>query len=506
MSANDLPPAPRRPASRSRRRLAAGALGLALAGSACGAERARVPADLREATFNFTGDDASRLPHFRLLQDSANLRLARACVAGADLAALERLGVTDLRSRLDTLAAGRVIRLDGTRCGPGFPVFLGARRRALAREADAAAARLAPFAESLAARVDSLAGARRDVAFHLLWSRVMDDAWAVAWRRAFPRDSLPAVRWLALPERRLAVGTNYDQTVGDGSLALTWAPRFSEHLGPLADHSYELTLLAWRRPVSDDSARAILARFGVLDSLGGARLFAYPRGGPLDSALDALTRSYGERAAAAADWTEVGRRLETDPRDLFVILLHEIAYAVFERLAAAGRIDVPRVLTDGAPRAAAASLVSLVTGRAPRPADEARAAYIRNGWHGSAEVVRRLQLALRADAGDVQTRWTLGLSLYDVGRYAEAVKEFQQVSAAARRDSTLRSLADWSRLWVGHCYDALGQRSRALAVYRDVARTGDPAEQMMMSQYGIGPITPRAWAVSRLKTPFRAPR
>ena len=485
------------------RLLEAGALAAFLACPSCDRGTAAIPSDLGAATFSFSGSDASRVPRFGLLEDSTYRRLARACVAGETVRALERLGVADLRTHLDSLAAARVIRLDGARCEPGFPVFLGARRRALSREADAAAARLAPVVDSLAARVDSLAGGRRDIAFHLLWSRVMDDAWDTAWRRAFPRDSIPAVRWLALPERRFSVGTNYDQTVGDGSRAVTWAPRFMDHLGPLADHEYELTLLAWRRPVPDDSARAMLARFGVLDSLAGVRLFSYPRGGPLDSALDALAREYGDRAATAADWAEEGRRLATDPRDLFIILLHEVAYSSFERLADSGRLDVPRALAAGSPRTDAASLVSLVTGRPPRPADAAVAAYTRNGWHGSAEVVRRLRLALASDPRDVQTRWMLALSLYDIGRYAEAGAEFRRVTEAARRDTTFGTLVDWSRLWVGHCYDAVGQRSRALAIYRDVARAGDPAAQMMMGQYGIGPITAAAWAAQRLKAPFQ---
>jgi len=205
------------------------------------------------------------------------------------------------------------------------------------------------------------------------------------------------------------------------------------------------------------------------------------------------------------DWPDAGRRLETDPRDLFIILLHEIAYGVFERLAGAGRLQVPDVLTAGGPRTDAARLVSLVTGRAPGPGDEAMAAYTRNGWHGTPEIVQRLTTALAAAPGDVETRWTLALSLYDVGRYAEAATQFERVSVEARRDTTTRLFADWSRLWVAHCDDALGQRARALAIYRDVARTGEAAVQMMMGQYGIGPITARAWAELRLKSPFRAP-
>jgi tetratricopeptide (TPR) repeat protein len=501
-----MPSAPM-PRSRASRLLASGALVLSLACSACGGGGTGVPLDLPEATSFFSGGaDVSRVPRFRLLRDSTNHRIARACMAGADRRTLERLGVADLRARLDSLAAARVIRLEGERCEPGFPVFLGARRRALTRETEAAAARLEPFAESLAVQVDSLAGGRRDIAFHLLWSRVMDAAWDAAWRRAFPHDTLPVVRWLVAPERRLAVGTNSNQTVGGGSLAVTWAPAFKEHLKALADLGFELTKLGWQRPLSDDSARTVLAEFGVLDSLGASRLFAFPGDGPLDSALSGLARAYGERAASAANWTDVGHRLAIDPRDVFVIMLHEIAYSLFERLAATARLDVPRVLTQGSPRNDAVRLVSLMLGQPPRPADEALAAYLRNGWHGSDEVVRRLRLAVAADPGDVFLQWYLGLSLYDVGQYGDAIARFQRVRETARRDSSAQFLYDWSLIWVAHSYDALGQRDRAVSIYRELARTGEAEQQAMMGQYGIGPVTARAWAEQRMESPYRPPR
>ena len=89
--------------------------------------------------------------------------------------------------------------------------------------------------------------------------------------------------------------------------------------------------------------------------------------------------------------------------------------------------------------------------------------------------------------------------------FEDAVGAFEWVTAAARRDSSAQLLYDWSRIWVGHAYDALGQRPRALAIYREVARTGDPSGEMSMDQYRIGPVTARAWAQQRLESPFRVP-
>jgi uncharacterized protein HemY len=133
------------------------------------------------------------------------------------------------------------------------------------------------------------------------------------------------------------------------------------------------------------------------------------------------------------------------------------------------------------------------------------AAWARHGYKGSPEIVNRFRVAVANSPRDARLLLHLGTSLYDIGRYGEAVGVLQRAAAAARRDASVRTLYDWSRLWMGHCYDALGQRPRALAIYRDVARTGEASQQMMMGQYRIGPVTARDWAQQRLESPFRAP-
>lgn len=480
--------------------------------------------DVRQAAVHFSGEDDSRAPRFRVLRDSANDRIAGACAAGTTVAALERAGIQGLGARLDSLAVARVVRVNAGRCEAGFPVLLGERRRALAAVADSAAARMAPFLDSLLVQLGSLARSRPELVFHLLWSRVMDEgaSWSTAWHLTFPADSLPAVSWIVVPERRLAVGTDYSQVGRGGSLALTWSRRFTEHLAPLGDLGFELTQLGWWRPVENDSARATFAALGVTDSAGRPRLFSYHGrpglereldGAPLvrevaalDDTLRGMAVAYGARVAVAADWRAAASRLGIDPRDFFVIAAHEVAYSALERLEAAGRLAVPRVLTEGAPRTDAVQLVSLALGASPRPGDAALAAYWRNGWHGNDEVVRRLEAAAAATPGDIEVSWALGLSLYDVGRYRDAVGTFLHVTELAAGDSARRLQHDWAQIWMGHAYDALRERARALAVYRLVVQTGDRSGWMQMGQYGIGPVSAPDWARQRLKTPFRPPR
>jgi tetratricopeptide (TPR) repeat protein len=476
---------------------------LAIAMFVCGCSRtAAPPPDLAARAAYFSGQDDRRAPRLRLLEDSVSHRLAEACLRSATRRDLERLGIADLEQRLDTLVGGHVVRRSGSGCEAGFPVFFGAKRRILRDLAAAGAGRVRPVVESLLPSLTALLGQRRDMVFHVLWSRVMDEAWDAAWRRAFPEDTLPLVVWVTYPEHPRAVGTNYSSVPGGGSLALTWSPRFTEHLAALDSLSLELRQLAWGRAVADSAAQARLADLGMLDTQGRSRVFAYPAKSPLDSALRRMAEAYGATAADALDWPDAARRLGYDARDVFVVLLHQVAYDVLAELEAGKRLEVPQAVPQGAPAADAARLTSLVLGRPPGPTDEALTAYARNGWHGSAEVVRLLREAVRRDARDPETRWYLGLSEFDVAAYRDAIVTFTALATLTADDAAHRLEYDWARLWIGQAHDALGERSQAIAVYRRVLATGDTAAAMQMGQYGIGPVTARDWARQRLASPF----
>jgi tetratricopeptide (TPR) repeat protein len=169
---------------------------------------------------------------------------------------------------------------------------------------------------------------------------------------------------------------------------------------------------------------------------------------------------------------------------------------------ASGRLDVPQLLLGGGERRDAVRLVSVVLDQPPRPADEAVALYMRNGWHGSPEVVEALRRALRAQPDDLETLWYLGLSLYDVGQHRQALRVFQGLADATRGDTAQALKHDWARVWAGHALDALGERERALTFYQSVLDSPAGSEPLQMGQYGIGPISATDWARRRLETPF----
>src|SRR5664279_1958886 len=88
---------------------------------------------------------------------------------------------------------------------------------------DKGAERLVPKVMALKQRLQAGIPSRPDILFHLLWSRVIDDAWADAWKAAFKSDGPPNAAWVIDPHQPFDVGTNYGSVSGYGSYALTWS-------------------------------------------------------------------------------------------------------------------------------------------------------------------------------------------------------------------------------------------------------------------------------------------
>jgi hypothetical protein len=470
--------------------------------AACSAQAPSDVIQLYDAEWYFSSGNPARVARLSLLRDSVNNRIANMCLAGTPVA---HLAAPDIDRRLQDLTKGRVLRVQDGICRVAFPVFLGRRRDSLAT----VAAQIAVALEDQAAqtvRALRAAGVDDRMAFHLLWSRVIDRIWDEAWERSGLAGDLPAVAWVLSPPHRYAVGTNYMQVAGGGSLALTWAPPFQEHLSPLSDAAWDLTRIAWHRALDGDSTVPALTTYGVVDAEGQSHLFAYPIGGRVDRLRDSLAVEYASVAGRSCDWEREAHRFEVQAGDLFVVLLHEAAYEVFEHLDRSGELTVPGLLTGGSDRSQAVYLMSIATGSPLTPLDEAMAAYRRAGWHGTPEAVDHFRRYLAEHPEDADASFFLGLSIFDLREWDDAIAALTRTEALTRGDTAQRMRYDWARIWIGHVHDVRGDRAAALAAYREVLERSRDSGRLTMSQYGIGPVTAKAWARQRLDTPFRLRR
>ncbi|UCC81853.1 MAG: tetratricopeptide repeat protein [Gemmatimonadota bacterium] len=461
------------------------------------------PLDLYDAALFFSsGRDRERYPRMSLVRDSVNNRIAVLCLGGASLAELEELGIDDLGERLTALEEGKILNLVGESCSIAFPAFVGSERERLAEIADAAALQLSPLVGELVGRLRVELGDREDMLFHVLWSRVIDEIWSVAWRAPEPGMQVPVVAWVVYPEHVFAVGTNYGSAPGGGDLALTWSNNFTDHLSAFPDANYELFKTASGEPFEDAEVRAELETYGIFDANGDSRLFSLHRDEHLDSVLAGMVTEYGEAVARTFDWGEIGARLDIHPGDAYIVVLHEVAYAIFERLYRAGTLEIPLLLLDGTDKTEAVRLASLWLDEPPGPLDEATALFMANGWHGSEEAVAAFEEARRAEPEHVRLHWFLGLSLYDIERYEEALAVFEQLIQLTAGDADELLWHDWGRIWMGHVYDVTGDRARALASYRSVLDAEHSGGTLQTGQYDIGPVTAKEWAAERIDTPF----
>jgi proline-specific peptidase len=91
-----------------------------------------------------------------------------------------------------------------------------------------------------------------------------------------------------------------------------------------------------------------------------------------------------------------------------------------------------------------------------------------------------------------------GFALYDMERYADALRVFERLEAKFGSDPKMKALG---LIWQGHMLDLMGKRAEALGCYQKAAEM-NLTETWSHSQYGLKyALSP--YAKERLKTPFK---
>lgn len=443
------------------------------------------------------------LPRTSLLDDPVHRAILNACVSGASLADLTRLEIDSLEERIDRLCEGRVLACEDSVFRPRFPFFTGTDRARLDSTAAAYADGLVEPVSDLLEQIRLSGDVPPGSEFHVLWSLIIDQTWYATWERLYPgTEGPPQVIWIADPPHDYSVGTNHWQLPGGSMASATWGPRCDEHLRLLMPLRLELLRAAWDMPRDHAAGETTLRRYGFLDADGAYSGVTYRDSTAFADRLSVWREVYSDAVAGITDIEAAAAILGVPVGQAFVILLHETPYVLFQRLAEAGVLEFPMTLATGEPVDQIADLVSVRLVRRPLPEDIAMAVLMANGWHGSEEVIPLFRQVLATDPQNLQIRLFLAMSLYDLERYDEAVAEFEDLSRRVADDPDAKRLYDWSRVWLGHVYDAKGERARAIEWYQAVVNDGSAESEMSFRQYRIGKTDAVSWAQERLSTPF----
>jgi hypothetical protein len=309
----------------------------------------------------FTGNRINHIPRgIGIIEDDSLCRLiADRCVLGASLSDLEGAGIDSLRERIALLIKKNILKIDSGKYFLTIPVIMGEKRILLNQIVTDASLKLMPAVESMVPRLQAALGNRRDVAFHLLWSRIIDKIWWKAFEDQFSsKEGTPNIAWIVHPSHPYMVGTNYNSTAR-GEIAVTWSYGYAGNLslimnaiGPLLDASAGGNVA--------DSVKPLLQEFGCADAGGRSMVFYYHEGDDIDELCESLEREYIAALHNVYDFKALSAQFNVPADDLFVIVMHETAYAVFEQLDRSGKLTFPPVLLGKGGKETTVQLVSVI--------------------------------------------------------------------------------------------------------------------------------------------------
>jgi hypothetical protein len=330
--------------------------------------------DLSRNVYSFTGEPAGRPDaDLDLLEESEINAIANLCIAGATHSQLAQLGFTDLDDRLQQMIRTNLVHEKNGLFLLTFAVFHGKNRDQLQSIVDKRPREVAPDLAKMLDEIYVAVPKNREMAFHLLWSRVMDQMWYEVWKNEKrPGKGPPFTVWAIFPESPYSVGTaSYDGVLGGGSNAKTWSHRTicgGFHAG---DHQEELLAGGWGARV-DPKSVVDLQALGLFDQDGRFTGFAYHAEDEVGRLVSRLKSEYASLVSDAYDYDSLSKQWGVSADVLWVVIQHETAYAILCEFVESGRLLAPGVLEGRGDRKNCKQVISLKLVNPPSIPPEAK--------------------------------------------------------------------------------------------------------------------------------------
>lgn len=279
-------------------------------------------------------------------------------ISGLSEAGIKQLFPDSFEVKVTELIRGNVVRREGDRLVPTFPVMIGQNRKQLQHIIHEKIKKILPSIDSLVFSLRLFLAHDPKMIFHFLWSRIIDDCWWDLYNSEFKTDQGPPnIAFIVYPLHRFQCGTNFDYTKDDAQIAISWSYNIFNDFDSLPK-TLAFYNLASNKPISGND-RNFFTKHGLLNPNNIPTIYTYNEQGALDSLCDALKKKYIGLLQGLYDYKKLGKKFNIPPEDLFVLVSHETAYEIFQLLHGENRsLYFPIVSADN-PTCDLSSLLSI---------------------------------------------------------------------------------------------------------------------------------------------------
>jgi hypothetical protein len=276
-------------------------------------------------------------------RDQGSRAIMNAIIGGDSYEQLRKKFPDSLDVKLEKLVAGKVIERTGDGFTLLFPVLTGEKRKELQTLIHDRISGSGFSMDEIIAPLKKHFTSDTGMIFHFLWSRIIDDCWWSLYNSTFhTRKGPPSIAFIVAPPHPYQCGTNSDYSRNNDMLALSWSYNLFDDFFriPATKSFFDLVT---NQPVSK-SDTGFFIRYGLADPKGGNLIFTYTENDPTDRLCDSLKQIYIKKIRGLFNYRELGKTFRIPADDLFLVVLHEVAYEIIQELDEKNTLFIPITL------------------------------------------------------------------------------------------------------------------------------------------------------------------
>ncbi len=413
--------------------------------------------------------------------------------SGATRQELSELETPDLDLALDDLTSARMVRLQGGRYRPAFPVIQGEAGSAFTSTVQKAADGIYPELRPLLKKAKK-AAAKEKVApwlYALVWSEVFDsrmaeetlvDAGALEARRMRDEGYL----WLQLPRDRSLVGVD---RYGSGSETLQYVYNPISYINvAVQDFEMRYRILDGSLapiPWDDEASVEGMTGFGILNAEKKVTVPALKKNSALLGLLRQASQLYVKRALAALRSEALAKTLDVPRDEAFAAAFATLGFRLLDKAVGDKLVREPAYLADeNSPSSKLVETLIVTADESVHPLERAYYLYDRNDFTGC---IRQVDDYLKDHPEDPEALFRKGIAYMKLRKYPEALESFQRgIARPTGPDDVWRG---WLLIRKGNTLDVLQRRDEAMQCYQqalsyaDVNSSHDWAQQWLEYVY-----------------------